>query len=257
VSRTAEERADGHDERVQPDEPVQPADSVQPADPVLPTGSGSPTLAWPTRLDDELGTQVHTVVTDVVAAGGAVGWTTPPSRQETDDWLRTLLSDGSRVVVAVRDGRVVGIGTWSRLPAEVLAHNGEIRRVMVHRSARGLGLGRRITIALVASARELGIEQLLCDVRGNNHAAIALYLSLGFREYGRLPDFLAVGRHRFDRVRLYLPLQMAPDAVRHGSRPEGPGASVARADAPHAAGEARGSAAGGLDPGEPDTTIAS
>jgi ribosomal protein S18 acetylase RimI-like enzyme len=215
-----------------------------------------PTLSWPTHLDDALGAQVHAVVTDVVASGGAVGWTAPPPRQETDDWLARLLTDGSRVVVAVRDGQVVGIGTWSRLPAEVLAHNGEIRRVMVHRSARGLGLGRRITTALIESARECGIEQLLCDVRGNNHAAVALYLSLGFREYGRLPDFLAVGRHRFDRVRLYLPLQMAPDAIRHGSRAEGPGASVARADPVNVLPTARRHALDRPDPGEPDTTIA-
>jgi hypothetical protein len=94
-----------------------------------------------------------------------------------------------------------------------------------------------------------GVEQLLCDVRGNNHAAVALYLSLGFREYGRLPDFLAVGAHRFDRVRLYLPLQMPPGVVRHGSRPEGPGASVARpATGPDASGDG--------DPGGTGTAIA-
>jgi ribosomal protein S18 acetylase RimI-like enzyme len=132
--------------------------------------------------------------------------------------------------VARVDGWLAALGTWSRLPAEVLAHNGEIRRVMVHRSARGLGLGRLVTSALVDSARTAGVEQLLCDVRGNNHAAVALYLSLGFREYGRLPDFLAVGVHRFDRVRLVLPLQIPADVVRHGSRAEGPGASSARAD---------------------------
>jgi ribosomal protein S18 acetylase RimI-like enzyme len=203
-------------------------------------------LRWPTHLDDELGRQIWAVVTDVVASGGAVGWTTPPSRADTDAWVNGLLSDGSRIVLACRDDEVVALGTWSRLPAEVLAHNGEIRRVMVHRAARGLGLGRRITAALVESARETGIEQLLCDVRGNNHAAIALYRSLGFQEYGRLPDFLAVGEHRFDRVRMYLPLQMDPAAIRHGSRAEGPGASVDRS--------VPGSEAS--DPGEPDTAIA-
>jgi ribosomal protein S18 acetylase RimI-like enzyme len=148
-----------------------------------------------------------------------------------DAWADELLASGGRLVVARVEGKVAALGTWSRLPAEVLAHNGEIRRVMVHRSARGLGLGRRITAALIDDARTHGIEQLLCDVRGNNHAAIALYRSLGFQEYGRLPDFLAVGPHRFDRVRLYLPLQLAPDAIRHGSRPEGPGASHARSPA--------------------------
>jgi ribosomal protein S18 acetylase RimI-like enzyme len=201
-------------------------------------------LAWPTSLDDELGSSVHDVVVDVVGSGGAVGWTTPPERAVTDAWLNDLLAEGGRVVVARVDGRVSALGTWSRLPAEVLAHNGEIRRVMVHRTARGLGLGRRVTSALIEDARLAGIEQLLCDVRGNNHAAVALYLSLGFREYGRLPDFLAVGPHRFDRVRLYLPLQMDPQAIRHGSRPEGPGASQVRTKI------------GQADPEGPETAIA-
>ncbi|HSP38627.1 MAG TPA: N-acetyltransferase [Frankiaceae bacterium] len=185
-------------------------------------------LAWPERLDEALAEEIHAVVVDVVTSGGAVGWGTPPDRPACDAWVAQVLTEGGSLVVARVDGRVAALGTWSRLPAEVLAHNGEIRRVMVHRSARGLGLGRRVTMALIDSARAAGVEQLLCDVRGNNHAAVALYLSLGFREYGRLPDFLAVGKHRFDRVRLVLPLQLAPDVVLHGSRPEGPGASHAR-----------------------------
>jgi ribosomal protein S18 acetylase RimI-like enzyme len=185
-------------------------------------------LDWPERLDEELAEEIHAVVVDVVSSGGAVGWLTPPDRQACDAWVTEVLTGGGSLVVARVDGRVAALGTWSRLPAEVLAHNGEIRRVMVHRSARGLGLGRRVTTALIDSARAAGVEQLLCDVRGNNHAAVALYLSIGFREYGRLPDFLAVGKHRFDRVRLFLPLQLAPDAVRHGSRAEGPGASPVR-----------------------------
>ena len=214
--------------------------------PPVPSPAGGPSveLAWPQRLDESLAAEVHAVVVDVVDSGGAVGWLTPPTREACDAWLRTLLDDGGCLVVARLDGCVAALGTWSRLPAEVLAHNGEIRRVMVHRAARGLGLGRRITTALIDNAREVGVEQLLCDVRGNNHAAVALYLSLGFREYGRLPDFLAVGPHRFDRVRLYLPLQMASDAIRHGSRAEGPGASTAARSRP------------GNDPGAPDAAIA-
>src|SRR5690349_13514192 len=153
-------------------------------------------LEWPDQLDEQLTSEIHAVVVDVVSSGGAVGWLTPPTQQAVEDWLTDLLSEDGRLVLARVDGRVAGLGTWSRLPAEVLAHNGEIRRVMVHRSARGLGLGRRVTAALIDSARAAGVEQLLCDVRGNNHAAIALYRSLGFQEYGRLPDFLAVGNHR-------------------------------------------------------------
>lgn len=231
--------AGGEDGRVQsqPRPADRPPGRERPVEPSI-------ELVWPERVDDELGQAVHRVVSDVVSSGGAVGWTTPPTREATDEWMRELLAGGGSLVVAQLDGLVSALGTWSRLPAEVLAHNGEIRRVMVHRSARGLGLGRRITTALIEHARHAGVEQLLCDVRGNNHAAIALYLSLGFQEYGRLPDFLAVGRHRFDRVRLFLPLQMDPEVIRHGSRAEGPGASQARGPI------------GTVDPEGPDTAIA-
>jgi ribosomal protein S18 acetylase RimI-like enzyme len=222
---------------------------VQPPDPGQPAAAGVE-LCWPSQVHERLAEEIHRVVTDVVGSGGAVGWTTPPGRAATDEWLRSLLGGGGRLVAAHVDGRLCALGTWSRLPAEVLAHNGEIRRVMVHRSARGLGLGRRVTRALIDDAREQGVEQLLCDVRGNNHAAVALYLSLGFREYGRLPDFLAVGRHRFDRVRLHLPLQMAADVIRHGSRAEGPGASLAAASREGPEGR------DGRDPGDSREAIA-
>jgi ribosomal protein S18 acetylase RimI-like enzyme len=218
--------------------------SVQSPDSRPAAGGPHVELAWPDRWDEELGSAVHAVVVDVVSSGGAVGWTTPPDRSTSDEWLTELFAEGGALVVARVDGRISALGTWSRLPAEVLAHNGEVRRVMVHRTARGLGLGRLVTSALIEDARRAGIEQLLCDVRGNNHAAVALYLSLGFREYGRLPDFLAVGRHRFDRVRLFLPLQMDSQAIRHGSRPEGPGASRAREPV------------GWVDPEGPGTVIA-
>ncbi|MFE4552168.1 GNAT family N-acetyltransferase, partial [Streptomyces sp. NPDC056785] len=40
--------------------------------------------------------------------------------------------------------------------------------------------------------------------------ALHLYRSLGFTEYGRLPRFVAVGEHRYDKVFLMLDLR------RHG-----------------------------------------
>src|SRR5664280_649401 len=50
------------------------------------------------------------------------------------------------------------------------------------------------------TARAAGIETVILDVRGNNPAAMALYERTGFVVYGRLPDFVAVGNERFDRV---------------------------------------------------------
>lgn len=51
---------------------------------------------------------------------------------------------------------------------------------------------------LVASARDIGVEVITLDLRGDNGRAIALYESLGFERYGLLGGFVAVGDQRFD-----------------------------------------------------------
>ena len=68
------------------------------------------------------------------------------------------------------------------------------------RMPRAGGVGRALTHALIASADAAGVEMLTLDVRGDNAAALHLYRSLGFAEYGRLKDFVAVGSRRYDTV---------------------------------------------------------
>lgn len=53
---------------------------------------------------------------------------------------------------------------------------------------------------MIADARRAGVEVLTLDARGDNSDAVRLYRSLGFTEYGRLPDFVAVGERRYDKV---------------------------------------------------------
>ena len=60
--------------------------------------------------------------------------------------------------------------------------------------------GGALTEGLVASARKAGIEVLTLDARGDNERALALYRTLGFNEYERLVDFVAVGHLRYDKV---------------------------------------------------------
>jgi ribosomal protein S18 acetylase RimI-like enzyme len=174
---------------------------------------------------------VHAVVSAVAAAQGAVGWLHVPDRTEVDGWLDQSLRTGRTVAAYAshergQDARLVGLGHWSRLRHPVLAGNAEVAKVMTHPDARGHGVARSVTTALVEDARADGVEVLTLDCRGNNHAALALYASLGFVTTGRRPDVIAVGRERFDQVLLHLDLRSGPgDTVRHGSRREGPGAT--------------------------------
>jgi len=191
-------------------------------------------LAWlPGSVEAPLLDAVHRVVGAVMRLGGAVGWVDVPDRAETAGWLAGIAAEvkagRTRMALLELDGRVAALGRWTRYAKDTVAVNAEVLQVMVHPDARGRGLARRLVAALVEDARAKRVETLTLDVRGNNHAAMALYESLGFEVYGRLPDFVAVGDERWDRVLYRLDLRTADWPLRrHGTRPVGAGASTVR-----------------------------
>ena len=85
------------------------------------------------------------------------------------------------------EGRVVGLaGIKSVGTQEKVRHRAEFG-ISVDRDFWGLGIGRGLTEACVACAKQAGYAQLELDVVTANHRAIALYQSVGFVEYGRNP----------------------------------------------------------------------
>ncbi len=192
-------------------------------------------LAWPTSMTDELALQSHLLIGAVTSLGGAIGWMSPPTRAETDEWLAGVFTsiaagDGA-LCTAWRDDRLVAMGAWLRDQVPYFRHLAELVKIMVDPRARGARLGGLVTQALIASAAAAGIETLVLGVRGNNHLAIELYAELGFVEWGRLPDVIEVGDERFDDVRMYLKLGRPAHLILRGSHPSGPGSSPRRQQA--------------------------
>lgn len=88
------------------------------------------------------------------------------------------------VLVAERDGEIVGWGSlsqWSERGA--YARTAEVS-VYVDRAHRGSGVGRRLLEALIERAPQGGIAVLLARITGENPASVGLHESLGFERIG-------------------------------------------------------------------------
>lgn len=90
------------------------------------------------------------------------------------------------VVVAERDGRVIGWGQlkpWS--PRKGYLRTAEVS-VFVAEGARGAGAGRALLGELIARGRAAGLGVLLSRIGGESAASIALHGALGFRHLCRM-----------------------------------------------------------------------
>jgi ribosomal protein S18 acetylase RimI-like enzyme len=161
-------------------------------------------LVAPDHLTARQLAEATAMLRTLVADGAALGWVEPPTSAEV---RQAIAGPASVLALAEVDGRVAGLGYWRRYARPTHSPHADIEKVAVDPSAQGRGLGRQIMTALITAAREAGVEVLTLDLRGDNLRAAALYESLGFRRYGRLERFVAVGEKRWDKLLYALDLR--------------------------------------------------
>ena len=94
------------------------------------------------------------------------------------------LDDDLPLLVAVRDGRVVGFARVAPYsPRPVYGTVGE-HAVYVARDARGAGLGTRLLDEVVRAAERAGLHKLSSRVFTDNAASRAIHRAAGFDEVG-------------------------------------------------------------------------
>ena len=102
---------------------------------------------------------------------------TPWSRRDFEHEMTQNVC--ARYLVAEKDGAVVAFAG-----AHIILDEGHITNIAVSAPERGLGIGRKITWALLQYASNLGASYLTLEVRENNEPAKSLYRSLGFVRVG-------------------------------------------------------------------------
>lgn len=130
-----------------------------------------------------------------IREGGGFGWLQVPEREVLERyWKGVLVVPDRRLFVARLDGVICGSAQIVRPPKnnEAQNHSAQLTTTFIAPWARGHGLSKLLTTTLLNAAKASGIRVVNLDVRETQEAAVALYRSLGFREFGRHPYYAMV-----------------------------------------------------------------
>ncbi|WP_029895172.1 ribosomal protein S18-alanine N-acetyltransferase [Desulfohalovibrio reitneri] len=97
-----------------------------------------------------------------------------------------------QLALGLREGVLHVYGLLDRLENLVgyasfyaVAGEGELINIAVREEHRGGGLGRHLLGGMLQTAKEMGIQSMLLEVRESNAPAVGLYSSFGFSRVGR------------------------------------------------------------------------
>ena len=135
--------------------------------------------------------QLADVLLDCVEGGASVSFMLPMARQTAlAFWEKVAegVARGERTLLVTEDG--AGIAGTVQLITDMpenQPHRADVAKLLVHRHARGAGIGRQLMEAVEAAARGQGRRVLVLDTA--SETAERLYERLGWRRVGVVPDY--------------------------------------------------------------------
>lgn len=106
------------------------------------------------------------------------------TRLRTEDEAREWLAAGLPVVVAERDGEVIGFARVAPYSDRCVYGGVGEHGVYVARSARGCGIGRDLLRHLTVAAERAGLYKLTARIFTDNQPSLAVHRAAGFEEVG-------------------------------------------------------------------------
>ncbi|MDN3025488.1 GNAT family N-acetyltransferase [Streptomyces sp. S.PB5] len=141
------------------------------------------------RLDE-----LAELMVDTVDSGASIGFLAPLGHTEAAAWWKgraAAVAAGALATWAAQDGeRVVGTVGLAFPDKPNSRHRAELVKLMVHRDARGRGLGRALLTTAEEAAAAADVILLHLDTETDSPAE-RLYTSAGWTRAGVIPDYAA------------------------------------------------------------------
>jgi GNAT superfamily N-acetyltransferase len=132
------------------------------------------------------------VLVDCVEGGASVNFMAPFPQAAAEEFFGKVIQGveaGERILLAaVKDGRVIGtVQVLTAMPPNQ-PHRGEVAKLLVHRHARGAGVGWLLMEEAERQARAAGKTLLVLDTVTGDRGE-RLYGRMGWVRVGVIPDF--------------------------------------------------------------------
>jgi GNAT superfamily N-acetyltransferase len=131
------------------------------------------------------------VLADCVNGGASVNFMLPYSAADAAEFFRKVvpsIASGDTILLAARiDGRIVGTVQLGLDTPPNQPHRAEVKKMLVHRTARGKGVGAALLSQAEARAKQKGRTLLVLDTASDD--ARRLYERGGWQRLGNIPDY--------------------------------------------------------------------
>ena len=132
------------------------------------------------------------ILSDCVNGGASVGFMLPFTPDDAISYWQSVakaVDQGDTIhVVAEVDGKTVGTVQIGLATKPNQPHRGDLMKLLVHRSARGLGLSRKLMTHVEAETAKRGRTLLVLDTATGSEAE-AIYPRFGWKRVGFIPDY--------------------------------------------------------------------
>ncbi len=132
------------------------------------------------------------ILSDGINGGASLGFMQPFEPKDAIGYWQAIAGEveSGAIILAVAelDSRLVGTVQVGLASKPNQPHRGDLMKLLVHSSARGLGLSRKLMAAVEEEAARRGRTLLVLDTATGSDAE-AIYPRFGWQRVGVIPDY--------------------------------------------------------------------